>query len=60
MLYMSNSRISRQARRWAWANRPFESIDSPVKRYLRERPVNSTRMRRFQRVFGRMSLRPAF
>ncbi len=60
MLYMSKLQVSRQARRWAWAPRPFESIDSPVKRYLRERPANMARAQRFRRAFGRMILRPAF
>lgn len=38
-LYMSEGKVSRRARRSAWANRPAESIDSPVKRYLRNRSV---------------------
>ena len=36
-LYMSEGRVSKSARRWAWANRPIESLDNPVKRYLRNR-----------------------
>lgn len=45
-LYMSQARVSRTARRWAWLNRPMWSpdnpiwsLDNPVKRYLRNRPV---------------------
>lgn len=60
MLY-SNARISRRARRWAWANRPQDSIDNPVKRYLRNRPVAANPWaERFRRALERMALRPAY
>lgn len=38
-LYMSEGRVSRAARRWAWANRPLQALDNPVKRYLGNRPA---------------------
>lgn len=62
MLYMSNARVSRRARRWAYANRPYESIDNPVKRYLGNKlPVGKRlRVSRFRRAFGSGRLRPAF
>lgn len=60
-LYNSNS--SRSSRRWAWANRPIESLDSPVKRYIRNRPPRRGLKRRHRRVplrFRVPRLRPAF
>ena len=62
MLYMSQARESRQARRWAWVNRPQESIDNPVKRYLGRRSVGPGLWKRAsQWAFDRgMYLRPAF
>lgn len=62
MLYISNARVSRRARRWAYANRPYESIDNPVKRYLGNKlPVSSgSRVSRFRRALGSGRLRPAF
>lgn len=62
MLYMSQARESRQARRWAWANRPYESIDNPVKRYLGRRSVGPGLWKRASRlVTGRsLVLRPTF
>jgi hypothetical protein len=62
MLYMSNARVSRRARRWAYANRPYESIDNPVKRYLGNKlPVSKrSRVTRFRRALGSGKLRPAF
>lgn len=61
MLYTSNAKASRRARRWAYANRPYESIDNPVKRYLgRKRPVRNVWIAEFRRTFGGRSLRPAF
>ena len=61
VLYSSNARVSRRASRWAWANRPVESIDSPVKRYLQNRPVDQrSRAMRFRRAAGRKMLRPAY
>ncbi|CAN5876218.1 hypothetical protein BH23ACT4_BH23ACT4_00270 [soil metagenome] len=62
MLYMSNASASRRARRWAHANRPYESIDNPVKRYLGSKSLTGKRSRAtdFRRVFGRMFVRPAF
>lgn len=60
MLY-SKAKISRRARRWAWANRPYESIDNPVKRYLKSRPAGErAEEHRFRRAFERIRLRPAF
>ncbi|REK18555.1 MAG: hypothetical protein DWQ40_08480 [Actinobacteria bacterium] len=60
MLY-SNANISRRARRWAWANRPQDSIDNPVKRYLKDRPmIDRSRADRFRRALERLILRPAF
>lgn len=62
MLYMSNARVSRRARRWAYANRPYESIDNPVKRYLGNKLPVSRRswVKSFRRTFGSGRLRPAF
>lgn len=61
MLYMSNAKASRRARRWAYANRPYESIDNPVKRYLgSKRPVRKMWIAGFRRTLGSRSLRPAF
>lgn len=62
MLYMSEARESRQARRWAWVNRPHESIDNPVKRYLGRRSVGPGLWKRAsQWVNGRwFILRPAY
>lgn len=61
MLYMSNARESRRTRRWAWAHRPHEAIDNPVKRYLGNRRVGRGSQRRsFRRTFGRSFLRPAY
>lgn len=61
MLYMSNAKASRRARRWAYANRPYESIDNPVKRYLgSKRPVRKAWIAEFRRTLGSRLLRPAF
>lgn len=61
MLYMSNARVSRRAHRWAWAHRPFDSIDSPVKRYLKRRHgTERENAPTFRRVVGRITVRPAF
>lgn len=61
MLYMSQARESRRARRWAWANRPPESVENPVKRYLRNRSFGpGSRDRSLSRVLRRRVLRPAF
>lgn len=58
MLY-SNTDISRWARRWAWANRPQDSIDNPVRRYLKRRSVaQGSRAESFRRAFS--PLRPAY
>jgi hypothetical protein len=57
-LYMSEGKVSRRARRWAWANRPAESIDNPVKKYLRNRD-NWPGLKEWQRaVVERARLRP--
>ena len=61
MLYTSNAKASRRARRWAYANRPYESIDNPVKRYLgNKRPVRKSWITEFRRALGSGRLRPAF
>lgn len=61
MLYMSQARESRRARRWAWANRPLESLDNPVKRYLGNRSVGpDLRERISHQALWRKELRPAF
>ncbi len=61
MLYMSQANTSRRARRWAWANRPIESLDRPVKRYLGNRSVGSGLWKREFRIRLRKNiLRPAF
>lgn len=60
MLYMSQAKISRRMKRWAWANRPVMSLDNPVKRYLGNRSVGPglwTRDSRF--AIQRNVLRPA-
>jgi hypothetical protein len=59
MLYMSQAEASRSSRRWAWANRPLQSLENPVKRYLRDRSVGSGLNRSRRWVMGRMILRPA-
>lgn len=62
MLYMSQAWESRQARRWAWANRPHESIDNPVKRYLGRRSVGPGLWKRASQWANgrRFILRPAY
>jgi hypothetical protein len=62
MLYMSNATVSRRARRLAYANRPYESIDNPVKRYLGSKRLvgKGLRTKGFRRVLGSRLLRPAF
>jgi hypothetical protein len=62
MLYMTQTGESRQPRRLAWAQRPYEPIDNPVKRYLGRRSVGPGL---WKRVSGRATgrgyfLRPAF
>jgi hypothetical protein len=58
MLDMSQAEDSRKPRRWAWANRPVESLENPVKRYLRDRSVGSG-LRKNRRWSGRLVIRPA-
>ena len=61
MLYMSQARTSRRGRRWTWANRPLESLDNPVKRYLGNRSVGPGLWnRRSREAWRRQVLRPAF
>ena len=61
MLYMSQARDSRRARRWAWANRPIQSLDTPVKRYLGNRAVGPGLWKRPVRwVWKLEKLRPAY
>lgn len=57
MLYMLPARESRRARHWAWANRPVESLDNPVKRYLRNRAVGPALRKRAPRpAYRRVAL----
>lgn len=60
-LYMSEGKVSRRARRWAWANRPAESIDNPVRRYLRNRDLwhGVKEWRRALKRAARLRPRPA-
>lgn len=61
MLYMSQATVSRRARRWAWANRPLETLDNPVMRYLGNRSVGPGLWKRPSRAaLRRNMLRPAF
>lgn len=61
MLYMSRAGESRTARRWAWLNRPVESLDNPVKRYPDSRlVVPGTRTRKSRWAIRRRVVRPAF
>lgn len=61
MPYMSQAGVSRRARRWAWANRPPESLDNPVKKYLGNRSVAPGSWNRRSRwALRRKVLRPAF
>jgi hypothetical protein len=60
MLYMSAARECRRAWRWAWANRPVESLDNPVKRYLGNRPVGPALQERTPRMAYRRVLRPVW
>lgn len=61
MLYMSQAKDSRRSRRWAWANRPLESMDNPVKRYLGNRSVGPGLWRKdSRRASRRIVLRPAY
>lgn len=60
MLYMSQAKDSRRSRRWAWANRPIQSLDNPVKRYLGNRSVGPGLWKRPSKLtFRRRVLRPA-
>lgn len=59
MLYMSQAEASRRSRRWAWAHRPVESLENPVKRYLRDRSVGSGLRTNRRWAWGRLMLRPA-
>lgn len=60
MLYMSQARVSRSARRRAWLNRPLESLESPVKRYEGSLPAGPSLWRwRPRRAMRRLRvLRP--
>jgi hypothetical protein len=60
MLYMSQARISRHARRWAWAHRRLEALDNPVRRYLRDHSVGyGINKRRPGLLMGWLGVRPA-
>ena len=59
-LYMSQANTSRRARRWSWANRPIESLDNPVKRYLGDRGLGHGLLQKRPRLgMGRLIVRPA-
>lgn len=60
MLYMSQAEASRNSRRWAWANRPIDSLENPVKRYLRDRSVGSGLRKNRRWAIGHLIVRPAF
>ena len=61
MLYASQAKVSRTAGRWAWLNRPLETLDNPVRRYLGNRTVGPGLWKREPRpVFRSRVLRPAF
>lgn len=62
MLYMSQAKVSRRSGRWSWANRPIQSLDNPVKRYLGNRSVGPGLWKRPSRwnLRRKMFLRPAF
>ncbi len=62
MLYMPQAEVSRAWRYLAWAKRPLESLDNPVRRYLGNRSVGPGLWKRQSPwTFWRNSvLRPAF
>jgi hypothetical protein len=60
MLYMSQAEGSPRAHVWIWAQRPFQAVQNPVKRYLGNRSVGPGLWKRpssWLRVGG--NLRPA-
>ncbi len=60
MLNVSQSRTSRHFRRWAWAHRPLQKLDNPVKRYLGNLSLGNTRKPTVSlRGIGRFTVRPA-
>ncbi len=60
MLNMSQSRTSRQLRRWAWVHHPLQTLDNPVKRYLGNLSLGNTRRPTVSlRGIGRFTVRPA-
>lgn len=61
MLYMSQTRVSRQARKRPRVKRPIVSLDNPVKRYLGNRSVGPGLWEWSSRSkVSRNVLRPAF
>jgi hypothetical protein len=58
MLFRLNPNTTRQARRWAWVDRPYESIDNPVKKYLRRSAIETQPIR--LGLTPPTRLRPAF
>jgi hypothetical protein len=60
MTYMSNTRDPRSTRRWAWANRPFEPLDNPVRRWLGNRSKGRRLQERHRpQILQRLIVRPA-
>lgn len=61
MTYMSESRVPRSTRRWAWAVRPIEQLDNPVQRWLGNRSKqNRLQVKHRPQVRIRLIVRPAF
>jgi hypothetical protein len=60
MTNRSESRDPRASRRWAWATRPFEPVDNPLRRWLGNRSVgNRIQHKHRPQVPGRLIVRPA-
>jgi hypothetical protein len=60
MTYMSQSQEPRSTRRWAWAVRPFDSLDNPVQRWLGNRmKENRLQVKHRPQVLRRLIVRPA-
>jgi hypothetical protein len=60
MTHMSQSQEPRSPRRWAWAARPFDSLDNPVQRWLGNRSKeNRLQVKHRPQVLRRLIVRPA-
>jgi hypothetical protein len=60
MAYMSESQVPRSTRRWAWANRPIEALDTPVRRWLGNRSkANRLQEKHRSQNLKRLIARPA-